>query len=445
MTTEIAILNRQTIALAADSAVTTSEKIFQSASKIFSLSKVHPIAAMIYSSATFMGVPWETIIKVYRGHLGTRCFPRLRDYAEDFILFLQKHQSLTESYLDDRDYVVGLVEDGILFILNKCNNEVGDVIEKEGKISQLDASKITNKHIKDFYDFLSGRPDLKLRAEITEEDFISMYELDLIKIYTDYLAPIPGLETSADNFFTAAFDMCTKVDGMNGYSGIVIAGFGDDEVYPQVETYHIGGRVCGNVQKYRVKNECANITNVNSAQIIGFAQDDVIEMFMRGVHPVFYKTSLDAYGEMLDRTVDRLLDIFGISEKVKKEKHRDIDSLQNQAKEKLMEQIEAYAQEKFINPTMLVVDLLPPLEVAELAEAMINLTALERKISYKQESVGGPTDVALISKGDGFVWVKRKHYFNPELNHHFFKNYFRGCYEQGEEGFGQKNDGGGVC
>jgi hypothetical protein len=24
--------------------------------------------------------------------------------------------------------------------------------------------------------------------------------------------------------------------------------------------------------------------------------------------------------------------------------------------------------------------------------------------------------VAVISRGDGFVWVKRKHYFPPELN-----------------------------
>jgi hypothetical protein len=42
------------------------------------------------------------------------------------------------------------------------------------------------------------------------------------------------------------------------------------------------------------------------------------------------------------------------------------------------------------------------------------------------ETVGGPIDVAVISKGDGLVWVKRKHYFPAELNQHFFSNYFRG-------------------
>lgn len=33
--------------------------------------------------------------------------------------------------------------------------------------------------------------------------------------------------------------------------------------------------------------------------------------------------------------------------------------------------------------------------------------------------------VAVISKGDGFIWIKRKHYFSPELNTAFFSNYFK--------------------
>lgn len=36
------------------------------------------------------------------------------------------------------------------------------------------------------------------------------------------------------------------------------------------------------------------------------------------------------------------------------------------------------------------------------------------------ETVGGPIDVVVISKGDGLVWIKRKHYFLPELNHRYF-------------------------
>ncbi|HEY0631206.1 MAG TPA: hypothetical protein VGC98_04065 [Thermoleophilaceae bacterium] len=41
------------------------------------------------------------------------------------------------------------------------------------------------------------------------------------------------------------------------------------------------------------------------------------------------------------------------------------------------------------------------------------------------ETVSGPIDVAVISAGDGFVWIKRKHYFEAERNPQFFVNYNR--------------------
>lgn len=60
-----------------------------------------------------------------------------------------------------------------------------------------------------------------------------------------------------------------------------------------------------------------------------------------------------------------------------------------------------------------------------MAEALVNLTSFKRHVSKESETVGGPTDVAIISKTDGFIWIKRKHYFDGNLNRHFLKNYFR--------------------
>lgn len=65
------------------------------------------------------------------------------------------------------------------------------------------------------------------------------------------------------------------------------------------------------------------------------------------------------------------------------------------------------------------VSILPKDELGAMAEALINLTSLKRRVTTEKETVGGPTDVALISKGDGFVWVKRKHYFESGLNPDF--------------------------
>lgn len=61
----------------------------------------------------------------------------------------------------------------------------------------------------------------------------------------------------------------------------------------------------------------------------------------------------------------------------------------------------------------------------------MSLTSFKRRVTQDPETVGGPIDVAVISKGDGFVWINRKHYFNPALNHQFFANYFREGVEVG--------------
>ena len=61
--------------------------------------------------------------------------------------------------------------------------------------------------------------------------------------------------------------------------------------------------------------------------------------------------------------------------------------------------------------------------IHEIAEVFIRLTQVRRRLSPDSETVGGPIDVAVISKADGFVWIKRKYYFDKELNYSFIGNY----------------------
>ena len=59
MTAEIALLNPHGVALAADSAVTIgSQKIINSAIKLFALSKTEPVGIMIYGNANLLHIPF---------------------------------------------------------------------------------------------------------------------------------------------------------------------------------------------------------------------------------------------------------------------------------------------------------------------------------------------------------------------------------------------------
>ena len=66
------------------------------------------------------------------------------------------------------------------------------------------------------------------------------------------------------------------------------------------------------------------------------------------------------------------------------------------------------------------IQFMPKPELARMAEALVELTSMKRKVSAGLETVGGPVDVAVISRSEGFVWVKRKHYFPPQLNARYF-------------------------
>ena len=92
MTAEIAILNRNAVVLATDSAITSMvpstshgsvPKISHNANKLFALSNSDPLAVMIYNDSAFGPVPWETIIKDFRGT--SRAHSTVEEHAQQFI------------------------------------------------------------------------------------------------------------------------------------------------------------------------------------------------------------------------------------------------------------------------------------------------------------------------------------------------------------------------
>jgi hypothetical protein len=55
-------------------------------------------------------------------------------------------------------------------------------------------------------------------------------------------------------------------------------------------------------------------------------------------------------------------------------------------------------------------------EMAHLAETLLTLESLKERVTSSSESVGGPIDVAAITKNEGLVWLKRKHFFDGDMN-----------------------------
>ena len=77
-----------------------------------------------------------------------------------------------------------------------------------------------------------------------------------------------------------------------------------------------------------------------------------------------------------------------------------------------------YMQEEYVEGIIEAVESFNIEDMANMAESLIAVTNLQRHISSSDESVGGPIDVAVITRSEGFVWVKHKEWFRQDLNPH---------------------------
>lgn len=420
MTAIVAVLNKHAVSVAADSAVTmgNTHKVVNSANKIFTLSKYHPVAVMTYSNAAFMGVPWDIIIKEYRRQLRERSFPMLKDYVDDFIKFLHDRHF----FCDERtqlDYLKMSLDVFYEICCNEIsrqygisNDEINSVQIKDKLTDCLKNNSLADKCVEyksytfdEFWNY----------ASTVIEDFSKL------KKFPDNLSLSRLLGESFFQYYTS------ELAELINSTGLVFVGYGEEEIYPSLKSVLVSTVLDGRL-KYRI-GECANITeHGTSAVIVPFAQIDVTQTIIRGINPSFQAIissvmdkSIKQFTDIITNILDDKSDDETVSNVSRAIKGLDLDAYVKNATMQISNQM----RERYTNPLLGTVIGLDKEDMANMAESFISLTSLVRRMQPCEETVGGPVDVAVMSKGDGFVWIKRKHYFKPELNTHFFNNYFK--------------------
>ena len=446
MTAEVAVMNRQAIALAADSAVTfgaeREQKIFTSASKIFTLSKYQPVGVMIYGSASLMGVPWETIIKIYRNKLGQKTFKTIGDYAKDFLSFLTEGKQLFSDG-EQKWYVERSIYSYFWFIAREITENVGEVIAEKGEIDETATKKITSQIVEEHFEKWREAELLPLVPEGFMDGLRQKYGDLISAAQEEIFEQLPLTQYSLRQLTEIAINLFVKFPtGLSDpdTSGVVIVGFGTEDIFPVLESFSVDGKINDYLKWKKNEEECAKLTFPTNAAIRPFAQSEMVLTFMTGIDPD-YQNIIDGYmGRICSSYPQVLVDNIDCLDKAEKEdlKNRLTEIGRTEFNE-YRQKLSNYRQENYINPVMRVVQALPKDELAAMAESLINLTSFKRRVSMEEETVGGPIDVAVISKGDGFIWIKRKHYFEREFNQQFFANYYKEGNTNGTETTG-KND-----
>jgi hypothetical protein len=415
MTAEIGVMNRIGIALAADSAVTIggdSQKVYSSADKLFQLSEAAPVGIMVYGSADFTGLPWETLVKAFRRELASKTLPLLTDYVDAFMKFLARPAPLFTPQREGE--VVGRLCLAILYHLrDRLESEYNEEAEKRDGLTDEEVAEITSNCIADRCADISSRQLLHGFSDADIDDAKAAVEVSFLKIYDEVLGDLPVSDESKLSLQDALANALIRNYAAPYVSGLVFAGFGEDEFVPSIVNIEVEERVLG---RPRQINRTVHSLQRGSGAVVPFAQRDAVESFLEGVEPTLRDEMKTSVSVLFSGAFDAL------TEELKKHDPAIAQQVEESLKPGLQDLLarlftgwESMRRQHW-RPVIGMVAVLPKDELASVAEALVNLTKFRRRVTPVSESVGGPIDVALITKGDGFIWIRRKHYFLPELN-----------------------------
>jgi len=152
--------------------------------------------------------------------------------------------------------------------------------------------------------------------------------------------------------------------------GFLVAGYSSQESFPEEWKFEILSGELVNPIKIRKKEESGIIWN---------GEPEAISRLILGQSPGLRSVLIDS----------------GIDE------------------EKVQEIIDR-ANQKLTTP--IVIAPMPIKDAIDVAEFLVETTINYSKFSPGASTVGGPIDIAAITKHEGFKWIKRKYYYNNDLN-----------------------------
>jgi hypothetical protein len=397
MSSAVTIMNRIGVAIAADSAstITSGTKnsaILNNAQKVFSLGRINQFGVVNVGNPTINGIPVELLIKRYGNYLEDNNI-RLEDVTDcttKFHNFIYQNISNFEIDVAEKDKVIAIASD---IVTSLYPDYFKDIIEEDDSgeldwhtIHQRAISNMQNDYFDDDYDEDEARYGM------------DHYE-DLITEVVQHQVPHLDEETIYQLiYFIASALYNYKIHNCT----LSFIGYGTKKEYPEELVIEYYGYYHNILQMNTIKHN--TVSNESEINLNTLAQNDAIQSFLDGAPEDFM---YEIHGFFVHQVYEQCKDLANVWPDNKLEL---IDSLMNQLRENAYKyQFEAtktrwqelYGAIRFMTPK----------DLARFANNLIELTSLKRKHVLDDElarTVGGPTDVAIITKSNGFHWIKDK-------------------------------------
>jgi hypothetical protein len=272
--------------------------------------------------------------------------------------------------------------------------------------------------LQDYHDVIDAYPkNPNFTNSIQRQKFITEYNtalqlvIDSINDWIHKYYPTLNLSNIAEDLVRDILYISVQASFIfESNAGIIFFGFGNDQLFPCTHEITLGSLI-GSTIRYFVKNPVTIAPGIMESNIMPYAQSDVTYSVLTGMDPKFkeqVRNSITAAFTQAVLEVNTILNPGNLTPA--------INTVFSNISTKLLDDLNQYQHSEITNPILEMLVHMGKEDMAELAESLVNVTSLKRKFTEGFESVGGPVDVAVVTKGDGFVWMKRKQYFTEELN-----------------------------
>ena len=408
MTSEVLILNRLAVIIAADSAITSSggehPRYSKAATKVFDLSESGTVALAFFGSALMDCVPWEVSVKLFRKHLGRTRFDRVTGYMDALITFLSANPTLfPESH---RAAAVEIqFDNAVLEVIKHVRATSPQVVD--GAVPLAERRTLWAAAAADIGRHLGG-----VVAPLTASALAAVTSdtARWVPRVQRQLAQVPLFEAiDAGQLSNLAHQLrYARPDLVLSETGLVIAGYGEADIFPAYRQVAVFGHIGDEL--HHADRGGYEISHMQAAWIQPLAQTSMIDTFTDGfgqsLQTIIETASRKALRKVIDDLVAAGIPVpASLGDQIATQGHADF-----------MTEWKRDNWRQNFTPLIHVLATLDVQEMGYLAETLLGLQSLKERVTSPTEEVGGPIDVASITRAEGLVWIKRKHYFSPEIN-----------------------------
>jgi hypothetical protein len=381
-----------------------------------------PMGIMIYNNLEYMGISLEVAIKQFR--LKRIHFNSVAEAADEFFNYLLEELAPDESL--QRQHAAELLSQDFLAIRMHFDRQLSRAHKgKAGKVPKVSPSLLLSQTIQQAICEAESASIATCFLETPEGALVEFYSRTFDTLIGEVFEDLSLDENHRTLLKRMGALLLHRDRHSDSFMGLVFAGFGRNEIFPSLVAYKMDGVILGKLKNSETDREITGRSRV-TGKILPFAQREMVDRFLYGIDPEFERVIEQYIRAAVDSSSDLITDALPRrrSKNAREKLQSSISSAASAAVTKWRERIAPAYKRHFMRDVQNVLLLMPKQELAYLAQELINLTSVKRKFSSGTESVGGPIDVALISRIDGFVWVGRKHYFEPSLNPRYFHRKF---------------------